>query len=371
MAEWTVDDRDLISTAHQYLAGAVPGYVRDDASPLSQMITTGAATAQEVLDFLAADVLPNVEAQMLANDGIERRSATSARADYTVTADTVGPHTLPAGEFITAGGVQWYLPDDLDVASGDTEASGEVIAVEPGSAPNSITTTSATTDSSYGWIESGEITLTADGTDDEELDAYLIRGRKLRRLYGPQLILPQDYADYCEAAVEGVARACVYDGYNPTGPTTGNERMVAVSLIDADGAWVGSTIAAAADAAMQAKRESSFVVHIVQPTFTTINVAFTFTLAPGAVASEVKAAAEAAVEEYLSPALYAGPRNGDDPLWRREEKVYWREVEAVIQGVEGLDRITACTLNSLSTTDVTMSGAFPLPTPGTIVGTAA
>lgn len=371
MAEWTVDGRDLVASSHQYLAAAISGYVRDDSSPLSQMISTGAVTAQEVLDFLGADVLPNVESQLLVNDGIGRRAATSARGTLTVNSDAVGPHTLAGGEYVSAGGVDWYLADDLDVGSGLSTGTQTVIAVEPGSAPNTITTAAATTATSYAWIDTAEVALTLAGTDEETVDEHLERGRKLKRLYGPQLILPQDFADYCEAAVDGVARACVYDGYDPTGPSTGNERMVSLSLIDADGAWVGSTIATAAETAVEAKRESSFVVHFVQPTFTTVNVAFTFTVVPGAVAADVKDAAETAVESYLSPANYAGPRNSDDPLWRRVDKVYWREVEAVIQSVEGVDRITACTLNGSATTDVTLSGAFPLPEAGTVVGTAA
>lgn len=366
-----MDSRDLVETAHTYAATVIPGYVRDPASPLSAMIDTGAFTAQEINDFLGAEVLPALESELLVADGIERNTATAARCDLTVTAADDAGYTVTAGEQWIAGGIEWYLPADLVVANGDTTATAELVAVEPGIAPNTITTTAAVASSSYSWLTDAEVTLTQAGTAEETVDEHLLRGRKLKRLYGPQLILPQDFADYCEAAVTGVARACVYDGYDPTGPTTGNERMVSLSLIDSAGAWVGSTIQTAAATEVAAKRESSFVVHFVQPTFTTVNVAFTFTTVPGAVAAEVRAAAEQAVEDYLSPATYAGPRNGDDPAWRRVTKVYWREVEAVLQAVEGVDLITACTLNGSATTDVTLSGAFPLPQVGTNVGTAA
>lgn len=366
---WVVDSRDLLAEARAWLTSRV-GYRPDASSVADQMVETGAMIAQEIFDVLGTDVLPGIEVALLERDGFVYVTASSARATLTVTADTIGPHTLAAGETVRAGGIDWALSAPLTVLPGATSGTGEVVAVDPGAAPNSITTAAAVTNTTTSWVEAASLTLTQTGTDTETADQYLQRGRKLRRISSPQLILPQDYADYIEIFVTGVARAAVYDGYNPADGSTGNERMNAVCAINAQGEPVGSVISAAAKAAMQARRESSFKVNMVDPTYTTVSSAFSFTTMPGYSPADVGQRARDAVRDELSPARHGLPRTNDEPLWRRVTTIYRRELETVAQLVDGLDRITDFTLNGGSA-DVTLAGAFPLPRPGTITATPA
>lgn len=367
---WVVDSRDLIADARAWLGERIPNYRPDPAGVTDQMIETGAMIAQEILDVLGSDILPGIESALLERDGFLRQQATSARGTFAVVADTVGPHTLKAGESVRAGGVDWVLSEDLTVAPAATTATVAVTAIEPGAEPNGITTTPAVTNSTVSWIDTATLTLTQTGAPEWTVDEHLEKGRKLRRISSAQLILPQDFADFIEIFVTSVARGCTYDGYNPADSSTGNERMVAVSAIDAQGEWVGSTVAAIAQAAMAAQRESSFKVNMVAPTYTTANSAFSFTTLPGYLPSEVKPRAEAAVRAAMSPANHGLPRTNDEPAWRRVAYLYRRELETVAQLVDGVDLITAFTLNG-GTSDVALPGAFPLPRAGTVVGTAA
>jgi len=81
------------------------------------------------------------------------------------------------------------------------------------------------------------------------------------------------------------------------------------------------------------------------------------------------------VADYLSPKTW-----GRNPVlsvpeteWVNETHVRYLELAEVINRVEGINYISALTFaktgDPLATTDVIMSGAAPLPTPGAINGT--
>lgn len=158
-------------------------------------------------------------------------------------------------------------------------------------------------------------------------------------------------------------------------PETTRERAVTVALTDEVGQPVTSTAATAVDAYLQSLREVNFEVYVIDPTYTTIHVTFTVTIYDGFVPADVVAAAEAAVAAYLSPAAWGLPRTGDRFIWLQKTYVRYLELATVLNNTEGVDEVTALQLGveggALSTADVILSGAAPLPQPGTITGTAA
>lgn len=164
--------------------------------------------------------------------------------------------------------------------------------------------------------------------------------------------------------------------YDPANTTTWQERMVTLFPLDETGA--NSDAGAVSDldvlfngdATHDPLRETNFVVNIDTPTRTTVNVAFTFTTWQGYDSADVKTAAEMAVTDYLSPALWGVPNSGDPREWESEDKVRLSELYFVLNSVNGLRHVTALTVNS-GTSDVTLAGVAPLPTAGTVVGTAA
>ena len=117
----------------------------------------------------------------------------------------------------------------------------------------------------------------------------------------PRPILPQDFAVLARD-IAGVERATAIDGYNPADQTTNNERMVTVAVVDADGEALNATIKQQVDDYLESLREVNFIVHVVDPNYTTIDVTFNVKAIPGYTASELEAATEAAIANYLSPA---------------------------------------------------------------------
>jgi uncharacterized phage protein gp47/JayE len=140
--------------------------------------------------------------------------------------------------------------------------------------------------------------------------------------------------------------------------------------IDSAGLPVSALVRAALVADLEASREQGFLFSVMDPVYTTINVAFSFTVYAGNDPDVVKAAAEAAAEAAVSPATFGLLPSGDVLAWVLRTKVYMSEMYAAINAAEGLDVVTALTLNG-GTADVTLSGVGPLPLPGTIVGSPA
>ena len=165
-------------------------------------------------------------------------------------------------------------------------------------------------------------------------------------------------------------------------PEYNNERYVSVAAVDDAGAAVSSGIKLAIDDYLEAKREVNFVVAEIDPDYYPIDVNFTAVSKPGFVASDVEAAAEAAVTSYLSPANWGLPdvavnasATSFTPMWINTTVVRLYELATVINEVPGIDYIAAGSLQirvsggSFGILDINLGGPAPMPQPGTINGT--
>jgi hypothetical protein len=154
-------------------------------------------------------------------------------------------------------------------------------------------------------------------------------------------------------------------------PATAQERKATVAVVDAAGESLSAVERAALQAAMLAEVESGKLIYVTEPSYSYVNVTFTAVSYPTFVPATVEAAAEGAVTAFLSPSEWGRPRYGADSLkWFDEPTVRFRELVAVLEGVEGLWRVTALTINGAANTDVALAGPVPnMPRPGTISGT--
>ena len=152
------------------------------------------------------------------------------------------------------------------------------------------------------------------------------------------------------------------------GTPTGNERMVCVAPLDVAGVGCSAVVRSAVKTYLDGLREVSFVVNVVTPTFTAINVTYAVKVASGYDSATVVAACTAALTAFLSPASWAGGSDSP-PVWTFEDKVRYLAVSNVIAQVPGVQYVDSLTVNA-GTSDVTLSGAAPLPAVGTITGSA-
>lgn len=153
------------------------------------------------------------------------------------------------------------------------------------------------------------------------------------------------------------------------GSRTDREKMVTVAVVSEQGTALSAPVKAEVDAYLQAMREVNFIVHVVDPTFTVIDVDFTVVALPGFALADLDTRATAAVEAYLSPATWAG--GGEEPpTWQVNKNVVrYLEVAEVLNRVEGVDYVSVLTING-GGVNVALAGVAPLPTVGAVTGAA-
>lgn len=209
---------------------------------------------------------------------------------------------------------------------------------------------------------------TAGGTDAETDDDYLNRLVAELQLLTPRPILAADFAVYARK-VTGVARAAALDNYNPADDTFGNEKMVTVSMVDTAGADVSAAVKADAAAQFAAVREINFVVNIIDPTRTVINVNYAAVALPGYSIEDLRTAINTAVTAYVDPAKW-GSTPSDPAAWTQHGTVRYLSIAGIIEAVPGVDYLTALTVNG-GGVDIALGGRISLPTVGVIDGTVS
>lgn len=162
---------------------------------------------------------------------------------------------------------------------------------------------------------------------------------------------------------------------------TGNGRMVTVGAVDETGVAVSSAIKNSIQTLLLGLRETNFVVNLMDPNYTSIDVNVTVHVASGYSSAQVQADVVSALQSYLSPATW-----GKDPVatdsstdsdWNNVTVVRLFELAQAINNVSGVDYIVTGTLqmrygtNAFAAADVTLPGVLPLPQAGVMtVGTA-
>lgn len=155
------------------------------------------------------------------------------------------------------------------------------------------------------------------------------------------------------------------------GDLTNAERAVAVAGVDSAGSALSPTVKTALAADLAAKREVNFLVSVIDPTTTTVNVTTTVAVATGADPNAVRAAVRAALQSFLSPAVWGGG-GLNPPQWNLVTTVRYLDIATVIHNVAGVDHIVTLAIDSGGTpgaADLTLSGYAPLPAAGTFTVT--
>lgn len=365
-------------------ADAIPGWEAQDGSPERALIEGVSIPIAENWQKAAESL--QVSARWLASSvfQLDQHDAIPAGAPSTWTLLDDDGHTIEAGTQITVAGldgsrVGFEVVADVTVAPGSTStAAGGValIATEPGAASNNLQA-DAQLESFVSFVDT--VTLTAassGGVDAEDDPAYLDRFVRFGRRFSDRVVLPEHFVlfalDWDDPTFGSpVERAIAYDGYNPADSTSNNPGMLTLSAIKADGTSIDSGDRTALKAALEAETISGFIVNVVAPTYTSIDVSFTITVYDTFDPTSVLAAAEAAVTSYLSPELWGVPPYLTDTTgWIDEPVIDIGTLEGVIKNTDGVRRATVVQLEGGSV-DVTLTGKPGLPTPGTITGTLA
>lgn len=251
-----------------------------------------------------------------------------------------------------------------------TAADIPLRAIESGSNQNGFGPGALELVDALAYVQAVEATrVSSGGVDSETDDEYFGRLRDEMTLLTPRFVLAADAAILARR-IAGVHRALGVDNYNPLDQTTNNEKMITVAVVDEGGQALSPEKREEVRAYLNSMREINFVVHVVSPSYTIINVNFAVAVEPGFDPPSVAERVRTAVASYLNPATWAG---GDriPPEWRKEDNVVrYLEVAQVINETDGVHYVQLLTVNG-NTIDVPLAGVAALPVVGTNTGSAS
>ena len=380
------DPEDLIAEAVASLQAKFPGWVPADGNLdywLIQIMSSQGAETRDVASAVPDAIFRFFGSSVMGIPPIDEQAATTTTTWTMV--DNAG-YTIPAGTQvgIAVSGdetVPFMTQNEVVVPPGTTATALGAVLIEalvPGADASGIGSAGGAVQLLDPLTFVSAITMqaaTSGGVDAEADDDYLQRLTDELTLLAPRPILPQDFAIMTKE-VAGVARATALDGYNPADSTFNNARMVAVAAVDSLGNAVSSGVKSSIDALLQSRREVNFIVNVMDPTYTAIDVTWTAKGLTGYDPTDVTTRVNQALTQYLSPNNWGGDFFGtgvvSEDTWANQTTVRYLELAQVINGVPGVDYISALTFRktggTMGTTDVTLNGAIPLPTPGTLTG---
>lgn len=294
--------------------------------------------------------------------GVTRDPGAPATVDVTFNlADTTG-HTIPTGTRVRLDtqGTSWVFALDVDAVAvpGENTATAAATATIVGSTPNGVASGTALAPVDQPFYVDSAVTATtvASGRDPEDQAAFEARALQVLALLSQVLVTADQFtaAALTNPAVQRALTIETYDGAG--GPPYTDSGHVTVVVRGPSGN-VSSPDKAALAADLQGRVVAGVIVHVIDPTITSVAVTASVAIRTGFVEADVLAAVEAALGDYLSPST-----------WPWEGVVRRNELISLIDGVAGVDYVASLTVPA---SDLTLSGDGPLANAGTLTITGA
>lgn len=376
------DEDALASEAFAELSDAFPEWTPAEGNLDTWIILVVARMAADLND-MASTVDDSIFRYMGPTFGVVPADDIPASATTSwQLADSAG-HTIPFG---TRVGVldanldthEFTVSQDVIVAAGTSVANNvPIVASTAGASENDLGANGSVVELIDGlsWVD--QVTLegpTSGGEDAEDDDVYLNRLSATLRTMAPRPIIPSDF-EILAKDIEGVARAVAIDGYNPGTNTYNNERTISVAVVDSSGNALVGTVKQQVDDYLQSLREVNFIVNVIDPSYTTIDVTYDITPWGGYDSNSVISDVNAAINSFLSPANWGVPPGGDPSEWYTRANVKIYDLVAVIGNVAGVKDVNSVTTrtgtNAFAANDIALTGVAPLPQPGVLTGTTS
>ena len=380
-------DQDAIAAqVFARLVERVPGWQPHDGN-LDTWLTEAYAEIGAEIRSLAADVPASIFGTYGTRVlGLPPHPPNAATGSATFTAIDTAGYTLDTGAtFALARSgndlVAFTTQQPATIPAGKTEiANVPVVAVELGAAGNGLLGEGQMLDP-ITWVAKVSVPIaTSGGADAEEPEAYVDRLANLFPAVALRPILPMDFAVLAMQLIPGVGRAVAMNLYDSVAKTWTNARTVTLIVTDENGQPVGTTIKGQVETMLDGLREVNWVMHVIDPSYTAINIAATVVAYAGQSMEQVKAACTSALNAYLSPANFRlgemspaieGGEVINPPVGEakpRQQTIYLNELIALLDRTLGVDRVKAVTINGTAA-DFALASPTTLPTAGTMTVT--
>lgn len=391
----------LVQRAIAQLQAQYPNFKPNPASPEWRMFLAFAAICCETI-ILAFDV-PEEEIIRVVGERLYqvlRNPALFATTTSTWEATDALGYVIPAGTVVIVtpeGGtpVAFEVTEEAEVKVGETKTTAGTVklrALNGGAEGNIPGASTAEPNELLAWVKAiALVTPPAGGEEEETTKAYVQRIRELAKIFKPEPILPEDFANYVRLLVPGIARCIAIDllelkEHHPDAEAIedkegseveaeGVERCVTVVPITAAGAVPSLAVLEQAYARLaggtvggvtyQAAREGTFKSFVGLPTFHPVAVTVVGKFFKGFTEAVVKANVEEALNALLSPANCGVPATGDATSWVNKKTLRYQDVVTALNNVQGFNYYTELKVNGKEE-DVTLTGIAPLTEAGAL-----
>ena len=385
-----VDADSLQQEAFDSVEAAVDGWTPAEGNLDVIILETTARMAEEVAQ-LAVDVPSAIITYLGQLLGVTPKPGTAASCDLQVTAQDSNGYTMPSGtqyELTDAAGDAYVFATTAAaaIASGSTQMTVAVAAVDPGAAQSGITPAIGNVtllDPLYWVSATTQLTTTSGGTDPEDTTSFLDRLTQQLQLMAPRPITPPNF-QVMARQVAGVDRVLAIDLYQPAqaanvyGPPIGSAGGVCVPALPAtagtnvarcctvvcahaDGTACTATELGAVRDLLVSEREVNFLAYAIPPGSQALAIVVHAVAAKGWAVADVQSNLVASLSEAYSPGVWGAPTDGDDPgNWQPQTSFRWSWAVTVAQTTPGVDHIVTLTLNG-SQQDVALTSPMNLP----------
>lgn len=306
------DEPAVYSAMQEHLNALLPDWVSQPGNTeniLLEAMVTGLA-----MDVMAARMVDmSMIESLMALYGVERDPGAQATSTVRVTVlQRTGSVNIAAGTVFqlvradTEETVEFETTESVTVVPATSREA--VIAVEVnevGDSANDIPAgSSLETDGEVDGLESARLESAVVGGRNEESDeSFLGRAAALLSRQTSTLATAEHF-QYAALEVVGVGRAMVLDLYDPAAPTVTTLGHVTVAVADDKGEPLTAAQKQEVQEYLEERALASVTVHVIDPTYTTVDIQVTVLPAEGFTAEVVADGVKDALTAWLSPATW-------------------------------------------------------------------
>lgn len=380
----SINGEELLEAVYDDMAEQFPGWEAAPGSPESFLLRSivyrlivpvaqAAVTVGGQLFFEFGTQIVNLAPQEALSASVLSTWTMIDDAGYTIPKDAEVDIAVSGDQ-----AVGFRVAEEVGVAPGATEtAEGEVelVALVPGAEGNGLSGEALSVEA-FSFIAS--IALedeTAGGQDAEDPLAYLARLSATLQTLGPHPIIARDVETLARNTT-GVARATTLDLFDPDNDdpddpdTWDSEKHCSVAVTDEDGEACTTPVKDAVLADLQAKRETNFVFHVLDADYNEIDAEFSVVPLAGFAQEGVDALVALRLAAFLSPAEWGLDAQRSPGSWINRRTIRFQELVTLVNETQGCDYYELLEFGPasgpLATDDLEMTGAAPLPRPGSI-----
>lgn len=348
---------DLVNASIQYVQAALPGWQPRVGN--TEMVLIESLALMLGVEVLAIELLPGrLQEQLMRLFGVIRDPGSAAVGRVQITVTNSAPvQIIPAGTRFRFGiestgeTVDVFALEQTSIITSESlTGQVNVIAATTGTAANgTLAGTLLNVVDPLPFIESVVLVTAMSGGKEVEADApfYGRAAATLSRL--TTTLVGPDTFQYAALQQPGVGRAKVFDNYDPAAPGATSYGHVTVAVADLNGAALSSDGMAAIENWLTSQALASLSVHVIAPTYTTVDLTVTVQAVPGYTTAQVQAAVTAVVSAWINPVS-----------WDWSSTVSQYQLVAVLAGASGVQKVTS------APADIALTGKAPLPILGTL-----